>query len=45
MLGFQMAVCGIQLSQTTTNHDAANGLLERFHQMLKTAIMCHTNQQ
>jgi cleavage and polyadenylation specificity factor subunit 1 len=38
-------LCAIQLSRTTTHHSYANGLLEFFHQMLKAAIMCHTNQQ
>jgi transposase InsO family protein len=34
----------IQLSQTTAHHPVANGLMERFHWILKAAIMCHTNQ-
>jgi transposase InsO family protein len=36
---------GIQLSRTTAYHPAANGLVERFHRTLKSAIMCHDNQQ
>jgi cleavage and polyadenylation specificity factor subunit 1 len=35
---------GIQLSLTTSHHPAANGLVERFHQTLKAAIMCHADQ-
>jgi cleavage and polyadenylation specificity factor subunit 1 len=38
-------MCGIQLSQITAHHPAANGLMERFHQTLKAAIMHHTDQQ
>jgi hypothetical protein len=38
-------MCGIQLSRTTVHHPAANGLVERFHRTLKTAIMCHADQQ
>jgi hypothetical protein len=38
-------LCGIQLSRTTAYHPAANGLVERFHRTLKSAIMCHDNQQ
>jgi cleavage and polyadenylation specificity factor subunit 1 len=37
-------LCGIQLSRTTTHHPAANELVERFHRMLKAAIMCHADQ-
>jgi cleavage and polyadenylation specificity factor subunit 1 len=33
-------MCGIQLLRTTTHHSAANGLMERFHQTLKAAMMC-----
>jgi cleavage and polyadenylation specificity factor subunit 1 len=29
----------------TAHHPAANGLVERFHQTLKAAIMCHADQQ
>jgi cleavage and polyadenylation specificity factor subunit 1 len=38
-------ICGIQLSRTTAHHPTANGLVERFHRILKAAIMCHTDQQ
>jgi cleavage and polyadenylation specificity factor subunit 1 len=38
-------MCGIQLSQMTAHHPAANGLMERFHRTLKAAIMCHAEQQ
>jgi cleavage and polyadenylation specificity factor subunit 1 len=38
-------MCGIQLAWTTAHHPAANGLVERFHQTLKAAIMCHADQQ
>jgi hypothetical protein len=31
--------------QTTANHPTANGLVERFHRMLKAAIVCHADQQ
>jgi cleavage and polyadenylation specificity factor subunit 1 len=36
-------LCGIQLSQTTAHHPAANGLMERFHCTLKAVIMCHAD--
>jgi cleavage and polyadenylation specificity factor subunit 1 len=38
-------MCGIQLSWTTAHHPAANGLVKRFHQTLKAAIICHTDQR
>jgi transposase InsO family protein len=38
-------LCGIKLSWTTAHHPTANGLVERFHQTLKAAIMCHADQQ
>jgi cleavage and polyadenylation specificity factor subunit 1 len=38
-------MCGIQLSRTTAHHPAANGLVERFHQTLKAANVCHADQQ
>jgi cleavage and polyadenylation specificity factor subunit 1 len=38
-------MCGIQLSRTTANHPAGNGLVERFHRTLKAAIMCYAEQQ
>jgi transposase InsO family protein len=38
-------LCGIQLSRTTAHHPAANGLVERVHRTLKTAIMCHDGRQ
>jgi cleavage and polyadenylation specificity factor subunit 1 len=34
-----------KLPRTTTQHPAANGLVERFHWTLKAAIMCHADQQ
>jgi hypothetical protein len=37
-------MCGIQLSQTTAHHPAANGLAERLLRTLKAAIMCHADQ-
>jgi hypothetical protein len=37
-------LCGIQLSQTTAHQAADNGLGERFHRTLKTAIICHADQ-
>jgi hypothetical protein len=37
-------LCGIQLSRMTAHHPAANGLVERFHRTLKTAIVCHADQ-
>ncbi|PNF29309.1 hypothetical protein B7P43_G08660 [Cryptotermes secundus] len=37
-------LCGIQLLRKTDHHPAANGLVERFHQTLKAAIMCHEDQ-
>jgi hypothetical protein len=37
-------MCGIQLSWTTAQHPEANGLVERFHQTLEVAIMCHVDQ-
>jgi cleavage and polyadenylation specificity factor subunit 1 len=38
-------MCGIQLSRTTAHHPASNGLVERFHRILKAAIMCRADQQ
>jgi hypothetical protein len=38
-------LCSIHLSRTTPHHPAANGLVERLHQTLKAAIMCHTHEQ
>jgi transposase InsO family protein len=38
-------LCSIHLSRTTDYHPAANRLVERFHQKLKAAIMCHADQQ
>jgi cleavage and polyadenylation specificity factor subunit 1 len=37
-------LCGIHLTRTTAYHPAANGLVERFHRTLKSAIMCHADQ-
>lgn len=34
-------LCGIQLRHTTAYHPAANGMVERFHRTLKSAIMAH----
>ena len=34
-------MCGIQHKRTTPYHPSANGLVERLHRTLKTAIMCH----
>jgi cleavage and polyadenylation specificity factor subunit 1 len=36
-------ICRIQLSRTTADHPAADGLVERFHQTLKAAIMFHAS--
>jgi transposase InsO family protein len=38
-------LCGIELSRATAHHPLANGLVERFHQMLKAIIMCHEDEQ
>jgi cleavage and polyadenylation specificity factor subunit 1 len=38
-------LCEMQLPRTTAYHPAANGLVERFHQMLKATITCHTEQK
>jgi cleavage and polyadenylation specificity factor subunit 1 len=38
-------LCGIHLSWTTAHHPASNGLIARFHQTLKTAIMCHADEK
>jgi cleavage and polyadenylation specificity factor subunit 1 len=38
-------MCGIELSQMTAHHPAANGFMECFHRTLKTAIMCHADQR
>lgn len=37
-------LCGIIRIRTTAYHPAANGLVERFHRHLKSAIMCHQNK-
>jgi cleavage and polyadenylation specificity factor subunit 1 len=36
--------CGMHISRTSAHYPAANGLVERFHQTLKAAIMCHADQ-
>jgi cleavage and polyadenylation specificity factor subunit 1 len=38
-------MCSLQLSQMTAHHPVANELMERFHQTLKAAIVCHADQQ
>lgn len=35
------AIIGAQHFKTTAYHPASNGLIERFHRQLKSAIMCH----
>nr|XP_042913063.1 uncharacterized protein LOC122273070 [Parasteatoda tepidariorum] len=34
---------GIRLSYTTSYHPQANGMIERWHRVLKQSIMCHTS--
>ena len=38
-------MCGIHLSRTTPHHPAPNGLVEQLHHTLKSAIMCHVEEQ
>lgn len=35
--------CGIQRIRTTSYHPCANGLVERMHRHLKSALMCHND--
>ncbi|GBP65080.1 Transposon Tf2-8 polyprotein [Eumeta japonica] len=37
-------VAGFHHRRTTAYHSACNGLVERFHRQLKTAITCHANE-
>ncbi|GBP85600.1 Transposon Tf2-11 polyprotein [Eumeta japonica] len=37
-------VAGFHHRRTTAYHPACNGLVERFHRQLKTAITCHANE-
>ncbi|GBP34510.1 hypothetical protein EVAR_29907_1 [Eumeta japonica] len=37
-------VAGFHHRRTTAYHPACNGLVERFHHQLKTAITCHANE-
>lgn len=37
-------LAGFQHRKTTAYHPACNGMVERFHRQLKTAITCHGNQ-
>ncbi|XP_045456055.1 uncharacterized protein K02A2.6-like [Melitaea cinxia] len=34
-------LCGVKLARTTAYHPKANGMIERFHRTLKTALMTH----
>jgi cleavage and polyadenylation specificity factor subunit 1 len=34
-------LCGFHISRTTPHHPASNGMVERFHRTMKSAIMCH----
>lgn len=36
-------LAGFQHKRTTAYHPACNGMVERFHRQLKTAIVCHSN--
>ncbi|UYV80878.1 hypothetical protein LAZ67_19002069 [Cordylochernes scorpioides] len=36
-------MCGIQLKHTTSYHPLSNGIVERFHRTLKTAISAHNH--
>jgi transposase InsO family protein len=37
-------LCGIHLTRTTAYHPGANGLVERFHRTVKSAMMCYADQ-
>lgn len=39
------ALTGSQHKTTTAYHPACNGIIERFHRQLKSAITCHADQQ
>lgn len=36
---------GFKHKRTTTYHPVCNGIVERFHRQLKTAIVCHANDR
>lgn len=38
-----LSLIGCERIRTTAYHPAANGLVERWHRVLKAAIMCHSN--
>ncbi|XP_076660781.1 uncharacterized protein LOC143364203 [Halictus rubicundus] len=40
-----LALVGCRRKRTTAYHPASNGMVERWHRVLKAAIMCHANQQ
>lgn len=40
-----MQILGCKRNRTTGHHPAANGLVERWHRSLKTAMMCHQTDE
>lgn len=38
-----LALIGCERTRTTTYHPASNGMIERWHRVLKAAIMCHAD--
>ena len=39
-----MQILGCKRNRTTSYHPAANGLIERWHRSLKSAILCHITE-
>lgn len=39
-----LVLVGCERVRTTLYHPAANGMMERWHRVLKAALMCHTDK-
>ena len=45
MFSALLELLGCDRIRTTPYHPASNGMIERWHRVLKTAIMCHTEKE